>query len=170
VAGLALAALAIVGCTDTWNDHYDAGLPEGANAGSLWSTIKDNGNLNNFVSVLEATGYDASLSSSQVFTVFAPTDDQFTKEQANQWIALYNQEKQQGKKDRDNRAIKEFVQNHIALYNHSVAKTGADSIIMMNGKYLVLTPQTLGGSQLRLTVCCTPWTRRWTSFPMCLRL
>lgn len=148
VAGLALAALAIVGCTDTWNDHYDAGLPEGANAGSLWSTIKDNGNLNNFVSVLEATGYDASLSSSQVFTVFAPTDNQFTKEQADQWIALYNQEKQQGKKDRDNRAIKEFVQNHIALYNHSVAKTGADSIIMMNGKYLVLTPQTLGGSQL----------------------
>ncbi len=151
VAGLALAALAIVGCTDTWNDHYDAGMPEGAASGTLWSTIKDNGNLNNFVRVMEATGYDASLSSSQVFTVFAPTDDQFTSEQADQWIALYNKEKQLGKKEKDNRAIKEFVQNHIALYNHSVAKTGADSIIMMNGKYLVLTPQTLGNSQLLTT-------------------
>ena len=140
VAGLALAALAIVGCTDTWNDHYDAGMPEGAASGTLWSTIKDNGNLNNFVRVMEATGYDASLSSSQVFTVFAPTDDQFTSEQADQWIALYNKEKQLGKKEKDNRAIKEFVQNHIALYNHSVAKTGADSIIMMNGKYLTIKP------------------------------
>ena len=148
VIGYCLLVIGMVSCTDTWNDHYDAGLPEGASDASLWSTIQSNGNLNNFARVMEETGYNAALSSSQVFTVFAPTDAQFTKEQADQIIALYKQDKQNGVKDKDNRAIKQFVQNHIALYNHSVAKSGADSVVMMNGKYLVLTPQTMGNSQV----------------------
>ena len=151
MAGLALAALAIAGCTDKWNDHYEAGLPEGTYEGSLWNAIQDNSSLSNFARVLKATGYDASLGSSQVFTVFAPTNAGFSSEQADAVIASYQQQKNAGVKDKYNTAIKEFVQNHIALYNHSVAKSGADSVVMMNGKYLTLTPQTLAGNTLLST-------------------
>ncbi|MBR0274614.1 MAG: fasciclin domain-containing protein [Prevotella sp.] len=161
IAGVAMAALAIVGCSDTWNDHYEAGLADGAVNSSLWEVIEDNSQLSNFARVLKATGYDKSLASSQVFTVFAPTNDALTSEQADAIIELYEQEKanqvamQQRTgvtpKERDNRAIKEFVQNHIALYNHSVAKSGADSVMMMNGKYLLLTPEKLADSPLLTT-------------------
>lgn len=146
-----MAALAIVGCSDTWNDHYEAGLAEGAVSSSLWQVIESNGQLSNFARVLQATGYDKALASSQVFTVFAPTNDALTSDDADAIIALYQQEKKKNIKEKDNRAVKEFVQNHIALYNHSVAKTGADSVVMMNGKYLVLTPEKLADSPLVTT-------------------
>ena len=146
-----MAALAIVGCSDTWNDHYEAGLADGAVNSSLWEVIEGNSQLSNFARVLKATGYDKSLASSQVFTVFAPTNDALTSEQADAIIELYQQEQKKNIKEKDNRAIKEFVQNHIALYNHSVAKTGADSVVMMNGKYMLLTPEKLADSPLLST-------------------
>lgn len=151
IAGVALAALAITGCSDTWDDHYGDSQSDAAVGSSLWEMIRDNDQLSNFAQVLKETKYDRALGSSQVFTVFAPTNDAFTAEDAADVIKLYEQEKQKGVKEKDNRAIKEFVQNHIALYNHSVATSGADSLVMMNGKYLVLTPQTLGDSPLLTT-------------------
>jgi len=151
IAGIALATLAIVGCSDTWNDHYDAPLSGDAVDATLWEVISNNKELSNFAKVLEATGYDKSLASTQVFTVFAPTNDALSEEEADAIIALYQQEKQNKIKDRDNKAIKQFVQNHIALYNHSVAKAGADSVVMMNGKYQVLTPEKLSNSTLLTT-------------------
>ncbi len=146
LVGCALCA-AFVACTDTWNDHYEA-TADGVTAGSLWEAICQNDELSNFRRVLEATGYDRSLASSQVFTVFAPTNSAFSAEDANRIIALYEQQKQQKIKDKDNRAIKEFVQNHIALYNYSVSPTSNDSIVMMNGKYLVLKPETMANGRI----------------------
>ena len=147
VSGLAVAALTLASCTDTWDDHYDTVVQ--GDGTTIWQTIaSSNSNMQNFKRVMETTGYDVALNSSQVFTVFAPIDEVFTSSDADRIINLYNQEKMQGTKDKDNRAIKEFVQNHIALYNHSVAKSGADSIVMMNGKYLVLTPEALGSSPI----------------------
>ena len=61
-------------CSDTWDDHYE-GKAQGAQDGTLWQAIKQNGSLSNFASVIEACGYDKSLAGSQVFTVFAPTND-----------------------------------------------------------------------------------------------
>ena len=142
VLGLALAALTFAACSDKWDDHYD-NKGEGANGASLWQALEANSNLSNFASVVKACGYDKSLASSQVFTVFAPTNDQFTAEEAQQLIAEYNAEKGKVTED-DNTVIKEFIQNHIALYNHSIAETSNDSLVLMNGKKTLLTGSLFG--------------------------
>lgn len=149
VLGLAVAALALTACSDEWNDHYEGQAIDVKNA-SLWEAIQKDGSLSNFASVVQACGYDKALGSSQVFTVFAPTNDCFSSAEAQALIQQYNAEK--GKvNDNENTTIKEFLQNHIALYNHSISKTGSDSIVMMNGKYALLTPETIGGSRLLTT-------------------
>ena len=82
VLGLALAALTFTACSDTWDEHYE-GLADGVHEGSLWQAIKSDPELSNFASVLEACGFDKSLASSQVFTVFAPTNASFSAEAEN---------------------------------------------------------------------------------------
>lgn len=145
VVGLALAALTFTACTDTWDDHYDA--TSVGDGGTIWESIKQNGDLSNFRKVMEATGYDMALASSQVFTVFAPVNVRFSEVDANEVIRLYQQQKAANIKDKDNRAIKEFVQNHIALYNYSASGKN-DSIVMMNGKYLLMQPTMLANSTM----------------------
>ena len=72
-----------------------------------------------------------------MFTVFAPTNDCLSEAEANALISQYNNQK--GKvSDEDNTVVKEFLQNHIALYNYSVAEGSSDSIVLMNGKYATL--------------------------------
>ena len=149
VIGLALAVLAFTACSDTWNDHYDS-KSESVNDGSLWQAITQNGNLSNFAKVVQACGYDKALASSQVFTVFAPTNDHFTAQEADELIAAYNAEK--GKvNEEDNSVIKEFIHNHIAMYNHSISETSNDSIMMMNGKKVLLSTSHFGGSSILTT-------------------
>ena len=97
VMGVALAALSLTACTDTWNDHYDAanGLNGGVDA-TLWQTISTDQQFSNFAKVVKACGYDRSLNSSQMFTVFAPTNSNFTLEEADKLIETYNAEKAAG--------------------------------------------------------------------------
>lgn len=143
VLGLALTALAFHACSDDWDEHYKV-QPQVSGV-SLWQTISTDENLSNFKLVLEHCGYDKVLSSPQVFTVFAPTNDYFSEAQANAQKAIYDEDKLKGRKEKENRAIKEFVMNHIALYNHSVSTDFNDTIVMMNGKYLSLVNKTVGG-------------------------
>ena len=132
-------------CSDKWDDHYteDAEL-----SGTLWSAMQADGELSNFVRVIQAVGYDARLNSSQMFTVFAPTDANFSSAEADELIRRYERERQQGVREADNQVVKQFVQNHIALFNRSVSGLTHDSITLMNGKYAVLTGLTLGSSTL----------------------
>lgn len=146
VIGLAIAALTFAACSDTWDDHNNRAA-EGVEDGSLWQAIQQNPELSNFSSVVEACGYDKSLASAQAFTVFAPTNSCFSKEEADKLIAAYHAEK--GKvDDKDNSTIKEFLQNHIALYNYSVSQSSNDTIMMMNGKNILLTSSMIGNSPL----------------------
>ena len=146
VIGLAVAALTLAACSDTWDDHYDK-KGEGTNDATLWQAITQNANLSNFAKVVQGCGFDKSLNSSQVFTVFAPTNDQFSSQEADELIAGYNAEK--GKvNDDDNTVYKEFIQNHIAMYNHSVSPTSNDSLVLMNGKKTLLTANTFGSNQI----------------------
>ena len=137
---------AFTACTDTWDDHYQ-GAQQGAHEGTLWQALKGNSNFSNFASVLEATGYDKSLASSQVFTVFAPTNDQLSADQAKALIDSYNSQKSTVDDD-DNTVIKEFVRNHIALYNFSVSPSTNDTLVMMNGKYAPLSGTAVAGSPI----------------------
>ena len=139
----------LVSCTDTWDDHFE-GTVAGVNSGSLWEAIQKDDNLSNFASVIKATGYDRSLGSSQVFTVFAPTNDNFSKQDAQDLIDQYMAEKQ-NVNDEDNPVIREFVQNHIALYNHSVSDRSHDSITLMNRKYAVLQTTKIDNSKFNST-------------------
>ena len=125
------AVVALASCTDDWDDHYHANVSAD---GNLWEAIEANPDLSNFASVVKTVGYDRALASSQMFTVFAPTNDNFTKESADKLIEAYNNEKSHGVRDKDNSTLKEFVQNHIALYNYSTGTSAHDSIVMLNGK------------------------------------
>ena len=117
-------------CTDTWDEHYQTGV---MGEGTLWESIKNNQQLSNFARVIEATGYNQSLSSSQVFTVFAPTNDRLSAAEADQLIADY---KEQAKTvlQANNTVLKEFIYNHMALYNHSFSDLRVDTLVLMNGK------------------------------------
>lgn len=136
----------MVACTDTWNDHYAENSTTGE--GTLWQAIEQNQELSNFARVAQAAGYDTRLGSSQVFTVFAPVNANFSSEEADRLINLYQTEKQNGVRDDDNQVITQFLQNHIALFNYSVSSLSDDSITMMNGKYEVLTGSTFGHTNL----------------------
>lgn len=149
VLGLAVAALTLAACSDTWDDHYEA-VASDVQGGSLWQAIKGNSNLSNFASVVEACGYDKALASSQVFTVFAPTNEYLSSEEAAKLIETYNQQK--GKvNDDDNPVVKEFIQNHLALFNHSVSPSSNDSLILMNGKKTILTSNAIGETSFQST-------------------
>lgn len=145
VIGYWLLVVGVVSCTDKWDDHYteDTQL-----SGTLWQAMRQDARLSNFCSVLEATGYDVRLNGSQMFTVFAPTNDQFSQQEAQTLISRYQTEKQHGTRDADNQVIRQFVQNHIALFNLSVSSLTRDSIKMMNGKYAVVTDSHFGATTL----------------------
>ena len=142
-------AAALTACTDTWDDHYNSlGDSSGLHEGTLWEAIKSNPDLSNFASVVEGCDFAKSLNGSQVFTVFAPTNANFSQAEAQDLIASYRQQVANSVVEEDNTVLKEFIQNHIALYNFSVSPTTNDSITLMNGKYAVLTSNEIDGRKL----------------------
>lgn len=142
-------AAALTACTETWDDHYESlGDSSGMHEGTLWQAIKSNPNLSNFASVVEGCDFAKSLDGSQVFTVFAPTNDHFSQAEAQALIASYKQQVAENVVEEDNTVLKEFLQNHVALYNYSVSSTSEDSITLMNGKYAVLKSGDIDGVTL----------------------
>jgi len=134
-------ALASVSCSDTWDEHY---ATETHGDGTMWEAIASNPELSNFKAVLEACNYKNALDGNQMVTVFAPVNSCFTTEMANQLIEQYKNQKAQNIKDERNQTVKEFIRNHIALYNYSVASSTNDTIVMMNGKYMNLSASHFG--------------------------
>lgn len=149
---LGCAAFAVTACTDTWDDHYNSlGSSDGdavMHEGSLWQAIKSDPDLSNFAAVIEGCDYAKTLNSSQVFTVFAPTNDQLSQAEVQALIAEYKAEVANRVVEEDNVVLKEFIQNHMALYTHSVKREGSDSIVLMNGKYALLDYNTIDGKRI----------------------
>lgn len=152
-AAFACGGLSLLSCTDTWDDHYNASSQESAaDAPSLYELLKADGDLANFCRVAEYVGYDKVLASPQSLTLWAPV---ITAAQADSVINLYDEQKRtlvampdgsmRNTKDKDNTAITQFMQNHMALYGRSVSSTYNDTIRMMNGKYMQLTANELNG-------------------------
>ena len=132
-------------CSDNWNDHYNA---LASDEGTLWQAIQGHDNLSNFASVVRGCGYDLILDGSQTFTVFAPTNEALPKAEADSLVASYQQQKAAGTRDNDNTVVRQFLQNHIALYKHPVSSLTNDSITLMNSKYAVLTATKLADRTL----------------------
>lgn len=146
VLGLAVAAtLAFGACSDEWDEHYDVQPIGMDSSGTLWEAIAADADLSNFAMVLESCGYINSLNGSQVFTVFAPTNNGLSKQEALDWIADYKKDKSAGVKDEENKTLKEFIRNHIALYNHSVSSVSNDTLDMLNGKRLPFSASEFAG-------------------------
>ena len=141
-------AAALTACTDTWDDHYESLGSGNMHEGTLWQAIKSNPNLSNFAKVIEECDYAKNLNGSQVFTVFAPTNDSFSSEEAAALISEYKAQDAAKVTDEDNTVIKEFIQNHMALYNYSVSPASRDSIVLMNGKYAVLGGNNIDGVEV----------------------
>jgi len=133
----------LTSCTD-WSDHYDEASQAEAN-GSLWTVLSANGDLSNFARVIKACGYDRILASDQTYTVFAPTDAAFSAADADALIADYNSQVAAGIDDKNNTVLLRFLQNHIAMYRHPVSTMTADTITMMNRKYMPLTADAING-------------------------
>ena len=142
---LPLTSYLFVSCNDNWNEHFEV---QQANEGTLWLSLCQDAEVSNFKRVVESCGYDARLNGSQVFTVFAPSNTQFSTTDADALIARYQEQKQSGVRDEDNEVIKQFLQNHIALFNQSVSSLTNDTITMMNGKYMLLTDKKFGESDI----------------------
>lgn len=143
---LSVAAMAITSCSDEWDNHYQPSALTGER--NLWTTIESHPELSNFASVVKAVGYDRALNGSQTFSVFAPVNNVLSIEQAQSLITAYQMEKAAGKRDNENSAVKEFIQNYIMLYSRSASSVTNDSLMMMNGKYQTFTSSAFAGKQL----------------------
>lgn len=137
---VAVAALAAIACTDTWDEHYGNGGGPVSDK-TLLQLVEEEGNLNDFLKVLRATHvfnnnkptevtYADLLASDQTFTVWAPKDGTFNVDSLLAECAT-------GVKG-DSMCGQHFVQNHIAHYVTN--STDTKSAIMLNGKYLSAEP------------------------------
>lgn len=149
-------ALSFVSCSDEWDNHYDnEGVQTITDAPSLLEQVKADAELTPFLRVLQtvesgkqqagASGvahYSDLLASPQVMTLWAPI---ISEAQADSVIAVFNADKAAGRKSDDNRAVTQFVQNHLALFGRSVSSETNDTIRMLNGKYMHLLPTSLNG-------------------------
>lgn len=133
-------------CTDDWNEHYNI-VPGGmAEEASLLEKIQADPNLANFHKVIATIGGSETLNSPQQLTVWAPTD--LTEEQADSVINVYNEDVAAGVKLIDNRAIKQFMQNHVALYARPISSLTDTTINMLNKKHMRLVGESVDRGSL----------------------
>ena len=124
-----LATLAFTACTDTWDSHYQP-KPELNATETLWELIEADPELSKFAEFAKATGYDEVLSQNRFYTVWAPVNDAefFVGKENLNWAEVGD--------SMINVYKFEFVENHIADYNHTATGTMTKNLVkMLNGKY-----------------------------------
>ncbi len=136
VGAFLVAPLMWSACTDTWDDHYNAQEGTMSSQSSLYAILSEDSELSNFLRVVEACDATDMLSASQQYTLWAPVG--FTSAQADSVIAVYQSDENAGRDWDDNRAITQFLQNHIAPYTRTVSSLTNDTISMLNSKYMQL--------------------------------
>lgn len=113
------ATLAATSCSDF--DDYNE-VPAEANVEAtqnLWESISSRENLSEFASLVKKSGYDKELSSSHFYTVWAPLNGMID----SKWATL------------DSATIRfQFVENHIADYNHYISAPVNERIRTINEK------------------------------------
>lgn len=138
---LGSAMLAIPGCTDTFNEHYD--VEDGGNAATetLWEIISNNPNLSRFKDIAEKatyyrdekhpqTGYTFKdmLQSSMLVTVWVPENSAFTDATYNDWMNMAE--------ERGYTVQQQLMNNSITLWRQIATGGGVDTLSMLNGKRL----------------------------------
>lgn len=113
-----IAVLLVTACTKEWDDHYDEGsfdLPDK----TVTDYIKGQSELSTFSNMLEITGYDTVLNTSQSFTVWAPNNE------ALSGLDISNTEQ-----------VTKTVQNHITRSRITTSGIDNSYIRMLNSKYV----------------------------------
>lgn len=132
LCGVALAALAggMSACSDEWDDHYKPS-DSGASTATVMEMVKADASLSQFAKMIEIAGYADLLSSSQTFTVFAPTNDALASVDIT-----------------DEALVRRIVLNHIARFNVSTATPGNQGVKMYNGKRFFFNGLTFGSAPI----------------------
>ena len=122
-------------CTDTWDDHYNAGLStlkfNGTTMQALEETAPD------FAKVVKAYGFSRELSSDNTYTVWAPADGSFN---------LSDYVSASGERVADSaEVVNDFIKNHVALYSLSLSPKD-QSFSMLNNKRVNMTSDGQFGS------------------------
>jgi len=111
-------------CKDAMEEHTQVVNVD--NTVDLFEKIAAQPNLSKFSDYIKSTGYDKILTSSQNYTVWAPTNDALATLDA----AIVS----------DPMKLKDYVGNHIALTSVVAPKTASDTlrVVLLNKKYATL--------------------------------
>ncbi len=116
-----VAGLLLLSCSeDSWNEHYYAEVGEKSDL-NMYAYLKSQADLSTFVAMIDQTGLNEILASSQTFTVWAPDND------ALSGIDLTNVA-----------LVEKIVTNHITLFSIPTAGLVEKDVMMLNGKLLTL--------------------------------
>lgn len=128
-AALGAAAPAVLSsCSDDWDNHYET--QDAISDSNVDEMIAADPELTTFAKMLQISGYDKLLASSQTFTVFAPENSALTDVDLN-----------------DVEAVRRVVANHIARFNCSTATSPTQGVKMLNGKRFFFEAGSFGGAQ-----------------------
>jgi len=133
--------LMLPGCSDTWDEHYNAG--EGTSATeSLWEVISNNPNLSRFKAIAEKATYYRDethpqanytfkdmLESSMLSTVWVPENDAFTDAEYQQWLTMAE--------TKGYTVQQQLMGNSISLWRQVATGGGVDTLQMLNGKKMI---------------------------------
>ena len=113
--------IVMVGCKDVMDEHVE--IVNVDNSVDLFQKLSSQPNLSKFSEYVRSTGYDQILSSSQNYTVWAPTNEALATLDA----AITG----------DAVKLKDFVANHVALTSIPAAKNSIDTnrVLLINKKY-----------------------------------
>ena len=114
------AMFAATSCSD-FSDYNETPSTGNMSADkTLWENISQNENLSDFAALVKKAGFDAALSQSHFYTVWAPANGTFDAQ------ALMAED--------CTKLLKEFVKNHIAEYNHVISGAIDERIKVLNEK------------------------------------
>jgi len=108
-----------VSCTDDWNKHYNTEQTSKSNL-NLYQYIQAQAELSTFTKMLKIAGYDTILTTSQTFTVWAPT---------NQSLGNVNL--------LDTAQIIKIVENHVARFSYPTTSISSKKMLMLDNKLIV---------------------------------
>lgn len=127
LAVLVLLCISLVACKDVWEDHNE--IKDPVLTGTLMEQISENPDLTKFRDLLIKTGYDKVISSSQTYTVWAPTN------------AMLDDVMNENKVGTSDSMLAKFVSYHIARQSYFTRMTADTAIRIqtLNGKFITFT-------------------------------
>lgn len=160
---LGTVIMAVPGCTDVVDDHYHPGEGNTSATESLWDIISANPEMSRFKQIAEKATYYRDethpqanytfkdmLDGSMLITAWVPTNDAFTEEEFQNWMALTE--------TNGYTVQQQLLGNSISLWRQVATGGGLDTLTMLNGKKMVFdkTAFTMQGLPLSSAYLNTP--------------